>query len=370
MGPSDLEFEPVVLERAPVENWRGIPLPGNVGLFAFPDGLRASSTPAPPSLSTFVLTFEDGTKLSCGCLVQWSRLDALETLALFAVGVGGGTGVGGGHGGGGGSAPASPTSGDAALRAAPGAPGSAAAAAGGVLALPPWLDAASVGEAGWADAHPIFVPTATLLVSRAPLFTVLRATLCQLARLASARGAAPAALERLIPHLLLDVPMPPRGGISIGFTLGDRHVVAARPAPNALPLLDVPLAPLFQCLDASHLLIAFSALLCERRVCLVSRHGGALLTPVAEALTALLFPFKWVVNYIPVLPAAMAEILGAPTPYLIGWAGRVADAQSYSAETIFVDLDRNALHIPSYAPLPKLPEQQKKKLLRALRDHA
>ena len=44
----------------------------------------------------------------------------------------------------------------------------------------------------------------------------------------------------------------------------------------------------------------------------------ALLTPVQEALLALLFPFVWQGCYVPVLPKSMLELLQAPVPLLVG----------------------------------------------------
>ena len=55
-----------ILGLSPREDWRGLPLPANVALFAFPDGLRLESAPRAPAYFAFVLTFEDGTKLACG----------------------------------------------------------------------------------------------------------------------------------------------------------------------------------------------------------------------------------------------------------------------------------------------------------------
>ena len=70
----------------------------------------------------------------------------------------------------------------------------------------------------------------------------MRSTLAQVVRLSLSplpRDAPP--LDAVVSYLLRDVPLPPRGYVSVGFTLGDRHLIAARPPPNELPHLDVPL---------------------------------------------------------------------------------------------------------------------------------
>lgn len=331
---SDIELTPAVLDRFPKDDWVGLPLPANAAVFAFPDGLRLERhVRAPePSYFSFALTFEDGTKLACGALTAWERLSAADTLALFLDSRGGSS-----------------------------------------FRLPRWL----VGDAppgtpalraalAALETEPFFTPRASILVSRLPIFSTIRATLSSLYSVSISGPPMAPAVRRLVAHLILDVPRPPRGYFSIGFTLGDAHIVVARPPTSALSFLDVPLAPLLQALDAQALLAAFTAVLTEQRVALCSTQP-ALLLPAAEALLSLLAPFRWVVNYIPVLPSALADILGAPTPYLIGWPGTVRDAEAFSSDTVFVDLDSGSVHVPASTPLPRIPEAQRKKLLRSLR---
>jgi len=43
-----------------------------------------------------------------------------------------------------------------------------------------------------------------------------------------------------------------------------------------------------------------------------------LLFSTCEALTKLIFPFKWLHTYIPVLPDDQLDYLEAPTPYIMG----------------------------------------------------
>jgi len=60
-----------------------------------------------------------------------------------------------------------------------------------------------------------------------------------------------------------------------------------------------------------------SCLLTETRICLCSQHH-ALLTPIAEAFLALLFPLVWQGAYIPIMPLGMVDILDAPVPFFVG----------------------------------------------------
>lgn len=42
------------------------------------------------------------------------------------------------------------------------------------------------------------------------------------------------------------------------------------------------------------------------------------LTDACRALTALMYPFRYTHVYIPLLPAALIEILSTPTPFIMG----------------------------------------------------
>ena len=55
----------------------------------------------------------------------------------------------------------------------------------------------------------------------------------------------------------------------------------------------------------------------EQRVLLHTTHYGRL-TPVCEALQALLFPFYWQHVYVPLLPLQFLEYLQAPVPFIMG----------------------------------------------------
>ena len=350
---NDIEFAPVFQERFPREDWRGLPLPPNAAVFAFPTGMRLarSASPPKPSLLSFNLTFENGISLACGALLGWEKVEPVDALGFFFN---------------------APLDGQAP-----------------VLQLPFWLagdkpaGAPAVRAALAAlAAEPLWSPRAILLISRNPFFGAIRATLCAIDALYSSNGsgwAAPRAeastsptLSRLLAHLILDVPRPPRGRFSIGYTIGDAHVVIARPPLSARANLDVSLTPLLLALGPDALVATVVALVAETQVALVSSRPSLLL-PVAAALLALIAPFSWGVTYIPVLPIPLIDIMGSPSPYLIGWPGSLEQARSAEKGVIFVDLDTGIVHVPpppSANTLPRVPDAQKKKLMRALMQHA
>lgn len=69
------------------------------------------------------------------------------------------------------------------------------------------------------------------------------------------------------------------------------------------------------------------------------------LTAVVEAISTLLFPFKWQCPYIPLCPLGLAEVLHAPLPYLIGVDSRFFDLYEPPNDVSCVDLDTNCISI-------------------------
>ncbi|KDO23460.1 hypothetical protein SPRG_11383 [Saprolegnia parasitica CBS 223.65] len=74
---------------------------------------------------------------------------------------------------------------------------------------------------------------------------------------------------------------------------------------------------LFQHLSIKNIIFILNCMLLEQRILIHSSHHG-LLTPVCEALCALLYPFVWEHVYIPLLPMKLIEYLQAPVPFFMG----------------------------------------------------
>ena len=316
-GPLDLEFIPQVSARLPTRDWDGAPLPDRVAQFAFPHGCRLAPSPSPPpSTLTFVLTYENGSCLYCSTLMRWERLRPSDIVAMFIE-------------------PAATFE----LHGGNSSGRDVGAAQRYKLVAPGWMHRLLLSPSqAWPE---LYSPTALLLASHAPIFPTMRATLRQLLRLAStsAGSARVLPLERYAQHLIGDIPLPPRGTASVGFTLADRHFVVARPPRNELPETDpAALQLLCQCLDVHSLIAAFTAALLERRVALCSRHAQ-LLTPAALALTSLLFPFKWSVSFIPLLPRG--ELLDLSCRRLLS-----------ASRSVFRSSATKSLSIPNTRPPP------------------
>jgi hypothetical protein len=110
-----------------------------------------------------------------------------------------------------------------------------------------------------------------------------------------------------------------------------------------------------------------------------------MLTPCLETLLTLIYPLRPIFVYITALPAALADLVQAPTPFMYGalrenvdmaslpdhvrTPGALAPAPPLTPVQIAVlDLDANTLHIPSH--VAALPARFRNKLLRCISRHA
>lgn len=66
-----------------------------------------------------------------------------------------------------------------------------------------------------------------------------------------------------------------------------------------------------------NVLVLFCAIMTEQKILFQSRSYSRL-TDACRALTAIMYPFKYNHVYIPLLPAALVEILSTPTPFIMG----------------------------------------------------
>jgi hypothetical protein len=172
-------------------------------------------------------------------------------------------------------------------------------------------------------------------------------------------------IERLVCNFLDDVPAPPAGRVAVTCFVGDEPISFRRPPPNEPNVWSgFPLFPLFECLSAQSIASFLAVLLTERQVLLVSSQY-ALLTLCAEAITSLLFPFKWVHAYIPILPTSLLGVLGAPFPFIFGiHVDTYRSHQSMiSDETVVVFLDDDRIHFGACGSPPLLPDRRLAKLL-------
>lgn len=70
--------------------------------------------------------------------------------------------------------------------------------------------------------------------------------------------------------------------------------------------------------------------------------------------------------YIPVLPAALVEVLNTPTPFIAGVHSAVRNQTLELLDVIIVDCDSGCVIIPECVHIPSMPEHMNTRLLNDL----
>jgi DENN domain-containing protein 5 len=347
-SPSDLSLQSQIIDCYPAPgSYPDMDFPTHVNSFAFPDGCRVSESQKAPTFFSFVLTSSNGHKLYGGALHIYD--ETMETVKMKDV----------------------------------------LQKSGYTVPLPWWISDPNdppreYKSKGLPPPKPpsdvLFLPKCLLVISHYPFFQLWRKFLKQLHRVALAE--APLPIERYIANFVCEVPLPPQGKVSVKYgLLSDDTLTISRPPPNELPMANFSYRPLFTSLSVGNILVVFGELLQETKICLCSKHYS-LLTPAAEALMSLLFPFEWQGLYVPVLSyPSMVDLLDAPVPFLVGLnATYLAEVgpEKRPHGVVFVDLDRDVVHLgfvegsqgrshrPKRRTTPDLPDRDSIKLKQRL----
>eukprot|EP00474_Spongospora_subterranea_P009584 CRZ10042.1 hypothetical protein [Spongospora subterranea] len=211
-----------------------------------------------------------------------------------------------------------------------------------------------------------FAPKCICILSSWPFFGPMRTFLTQLYRISLTPTPIP--LERHLVNFMREVPVPPRGGVKVQFTIADQTICLSRPPVND-PLSDVvsgfDLIELFELLPVDKVVIILECLLLERKVVFLSSQYSLLMS-IAESFLLLMYPFRWQHVYIPLLPEALLDFLNAPMPFLIGT--HHSFIRSYAElpdSVIIVNLDAQSVAVPGNPP--RLPEHERSKLISSLK---
>ena len=60
-------------------------------------------------------------------------------------------------------------------------------------------------------------------------------------------------------------------------------------------------------------------------------------------LSKMIFPFHWPCPYVPLCPLALADVLSAPCPFIVGIDSRYFDLYDPPPDVSCVDLDTNTI---------------------------
>ncbi|XP_044942840.1 DENN domain-containing protein 4B isoform X3 [Mustela putorius furo] len=120
------------------------------------------------------------------------------------------------------------------------------------------------------------------------------------------------------------------------------NLLLCQPVSSPLPLSGASFLQLLQSLGPELAITLLLAVLTEHKL-LVHSLRPDLLTSVCEALVSMTFPLHWQCPYIPLCPLALADVLSAPVPFIVGIHSSYFDLHDPPADVVCVDLDTNTL---------------------------
>ncbi|XP_015200415.2 DENN domain-containing protein 4C [Lepisosteus oculatus] len=200
------------------------------------------------------------------------------------------------------------------------------------------------------------------LLSHWPFFESFRKFLMFLYKL-SVSGPHPLPLEKHISHFMHSVPFPSpqRPRILVQLSAHDT-LMLSQPVCTPLPLSGADFSTLLMNLGPENCATLLLFVLLESKILLHSLRP-AVLTGVAEAVVAMIFPFQWQCPYIPLCPLSLAGVLSAPCPFIIGVDSRYFDLYDPPPDVVCVDLDTNTIYLSddkkhyNWKHLPKKPSK-------------
>lgn len=222
----------------------------------------------------------------------------------------------------------------------------------------------------------IAVPNVLVIVSTQPLFSTFTKILQGLWQISRKKLCLP--IECYIAHLVTQIPLPPKGKVVIKYRLDSQNLLISLPPCNHLPVLDLNLGVLFNCLDLDNILQLFRDIVLEKSTVFISASEEKLAI-CTNAVLGLIFPMHWNMVFVPILPHTLLDYLYSPVTFVFGVHSKhLEEIYSRVNDSIsIVDLDNNKFLVSisqsfmrsntlTSEVLPKLPDHYGKKLRKNL----
>ncbi|KAG8575009.1 hypothetical protein GDO81_009411 [Engystomops pustulosus] len=136
-------------------------------------------------------------------------------------------------------------------------------------------------------------------------------------------------------------PSPQRPRILVQLSPHDT-LILSQPVSSPLPLSGGRFSTLLQNLGPENAVTLLVFAVTEHKI-LIHSLRPSVLTSVTEALVSMIFPFHWPCPYIPLCPLALADVLSAPCPFIVGIDSRYFDLYEPPPDVSCVDLDTNTI---------------------------
>ncbi|ERL87686.1 hypothetical protein D910_05076 [Dendroctonus ponderosae] len=195
------------------------------------------------------------------------------------------------------------------------------------------------------EAFVLYANKSICVLSHWPFAVDFQMWLLHLHRMVTDDNPTPVPVERYITQLLDEVPFPsPRTLLQLNASNQDLRVIFTQPEDLPLPRSAASFKQLLLSLGSENCLQVLLLVLTEQKI-LIHSLLPDVVTLVAEAVSSMLFPFKWQCPYIPLCPLGLVEVLHAPLPFLIGVDSRFFDLYDPPPDVSCIDLDTNIITV-------------------------
>ncbi|XP_038054357.1 myotubularin-related protein 13-like isoform X3 [Patiria miniata] len=205
----------------------------------------------------------------------------------------------------------------------------------------------------------MFAPKSLVLISRLGYFETLKNCLGLIYTAYIDSMEVP--LETLVGNILGHIQVPPASGpqnlfndcsqetvehewVRFSIGAGDRQALQP-PLSDKLPITGTKIAMLMQQLGIRNVMCLYSAAITDNKI-LFHSSSYTRLTEACTALLSLLYPLKYSYVYIPILPAALMEVLSTPTPFIMGVHSSMKTEMAELLDIIIADLDGGSISVP------------------------
>ncbi len=124
-------------------------------------------------------------------------------------------------------------------------------------------------------------------------------------------------VEKIIENLVIEVPVPPRGYMSVEYTLFNEKYILTQTPMNQLPFLSIEFEKIFVNFKIDQILEIYKHVLLETRIIFYSSDLSNL-TPIIQGFLSLIYPFKYPFQFVTILPDENFNFLESVSPYIIG----------------------------------------------------
>ncbi|KAM6119472.1 LOW QUALITY PROTEIN: C-myc promoter-binding protein [Pterocles gutturalis] len=179
------------------------------------------------------------------------------------------------------------------------------------------------------------------LLSHWPFFDAFKKFLTFLYRY-SISGPHVLPIEKHISHFMHKVPFPSpqRPRILVQLSPHD-NLILSQPVSSPLPLSGGKFSTLLQNLGPENAVTLLVFAVTEHKI-LIHSLRPSVLTSVTEVVS-MIFPFHWPCPYIPLCPLALADVLSAPCPFIVGIDSRYFDLYDPHQTLAVLNLDTNTI---------------------------